>query len=235
MASYRGHLMFAAPLGAAYGSLSLLQPEWDWGPIFLGAGFCAIGGVLPDLDSDSGVPQREMFGTISAVAAALLYHPLRVRAGLPVEQALVLVGLFYFLVRYGVAALFRKVTVHRGMFHSVPAMLIAGLVVYLTYPATDLMLRFYLAGAIMLGFLSHLVLDEFYAVDFNGVRVKFNKFSGSAVKFGSQSWSATLFTYALLIGLGYVAWEGTPAWAQIPKNWAKPAWLGGDSQVRQAR
>jgi hypothetical protein len=235
MASYRGHLMLAVPLGAAYGSLSLLQPEWDWGPIFLGAGFCAIGGVLPDLDSDSGVPQRELFGTMSAVAAALLYHPLHVRLGLPVERALVFVGLFYFLIRYAGAALFRHITVHRGMFHSIPAMLIAGLVVYLVYPTPDLTLRLYLAGAVALGFLSHLVLDEFYAVDFNGARVKFNKFSGSALKFGSHSWLATLATYALLISLGYLAWEGAPDWAHLPKNWQKPAWLGGQAQVQQMR
>jgi hypothetical protein len=235
MASYRGHLMLAVPLGAAYGGLSLLRPEWDWGPIFLGAGFCSIGGVLPDLDSDSGVPQRELFGTMSAVAAALLYHPLTRRAGLPVEQALVLVGLFYFLLRYAGAALFRRVTVHRGMFHSIPAMLIAGLTVYLVYPTTDLMLRLYLAGAVMAGFLSHLVLDEFYAVDFNGVRVKFNKFSGSALKFGSHSWLATLTAYALLIGLGYVAWEGAPDWARLPQKWQKPAWLGGQARAQEVR
>jgi hypothetical protein len=235
MASYRGHLMLAVPLGAAYGSLSLLRPEWDWGPIVLGAGFCAIGGVVPDLDSDSGVPQRELFGTTSAVAAALLYHPLRKHLNLPVEQALVFVGLFYFLLRYGVAALFRRITVHRGMFHSIPAMLIAGLIVYLAYPADDLVLRLYLSGAVTVGFLSHLVLDEFYAVDFNGVRVKFNKFSGSALKFGSHSWLATLTAYALLIGLGYLAWAGAPDWARLPQNWPKPAWLGGETPTQQAR
>jgi hypothetical protein len=233
MASYRGHLMLATPLGAAYGSLTLLHPEWDWGPLFLGTGFCAIGGVLPDLDSDSGVPQRELFGTMSAVAAALLYHPLRVRLVLPVEQALVFVGLFYFVLRYGVAALFRRVTVHRGMFHSIPAMLIAGLIVYLVYPTPDLMLRLYLAGGVMVGFLSHLVLDEFYAIDFNGARVKFNKFSGSALKFGSHSWLATLFTYTLLISLGYLAWEGAPSWTELPKSWQKPAWLGGQARAQQ--
>ncbi len=235
MASYRGHLMLAAPLGAAYGCLSLLQPQWDWGPICLGAGFCAIGGVLPDLDSDSGVPQRELFGITAGVAAALAYHPLRYRLGLPVEQALVFVGLVYFLVRYGVCALFRRITVHRGMFHSIPAMLIAGLAVYLVYPTTDLLLRGYLAGAAMVGFLSHLVLDEFYAVDFNGVRVKFNQFAGSALKFGSRSWLATLTAYGLLAGLGYLAWEGAPDWARLPQNWSRPAWLKGEASARQAR
>src|SRR5207302_710764 len=104
---------------------------------------------------------------------------------------------------------------------------IAGLLVYLVFPSTDLMLRLYLGGGVMLGFLSHLVLDEFYAVDFNGVRVKFNKFSGSAVKFGSHSWMATLATYTLLVGLGYLAWEGAPDLARLRPSWQRPAWLDG--------
>jgi hypothetical protein len=231
MASYRGHLMLAAPLGAAYGSLALMHPEWDWGPLVLGAGFCTVGGLLPDLDSDSGVPVRELFGITAAGGSALLFHPLRKHAGLPVEQALVFVGLAYFLIRYGLSALFKRATVHRGMFHSLPMMLITGLIVYLAYPTEDFYLKVYLGGAVMLGFLSHLVLDEFYAVDFMGVRIRFNQFAGSAVKLGSKSWLATLGTYALLIALGYLAWAGTPDWARLPENWKRPAWLGTDKQA----
>src|SRR5262245_2362687 len=185
MASYRGHLMLSAPLGAAYGALALLRPEWDWGPIFLGAGLCTIGGLLPDLDSDSGVPVRELFGITAAGFAAVAYFPLKRRLGLPPEQAPVIAAAIYFVIRYVVANVFRKITVHRGMFHSVPAMLIAGLIVFLSFHSDDLLLKLYLGGAVSLGFLSHLVLDELCSVDFNGVAVRLNKFAGSAVKFRS--------------------------------------------------
>src|SRR5262245_57494382 len=72
VASYRGHLMLSAPLGAAYGVLGLLNPEWqnDWAPAVLGAGVCTLGGLLPDLDSDSGKPIRELFGITAAAFAA---------------------------------------------------------------------------------------------------------------------------------------------------------------------
>ena len=40
-------------------------------------------------------------------------------------------------IRYGVANVFRKLTVHRGMYHSIPAMLVAGLCVYLAYHSAD--------------------------------------------------------------------------------------------------
>ena len=58
-------------------------------------------------------------------------------------------------------------------------------------------------------FLSHLVLDEFYSVDFMGVTIRFNKYAGSALKFFSPSWGATLTTYVLLGllgGLAYLDW-----------------------------
>jgi hypothetical protein len=225
MASYRGHLMLSAPLGAAYGGLALFGPQFDWGPAVLGAGLTTIGGLLPDLDSDSGVPVRELFGITAAATAVMILHPL-LQSGLRLEQALVFMGAGYFFVRYVLSAVFCRWTVHRGMFHSIPAMLIAGLVVYLCYPSPNYRLRLYLGGGVMIGFLSHLVLDELCAVDFMGVRVHFNKFAGSALKFGSPSWSATFFTYAVLGVLGFIAWQGVPGWLHAPTGWQRPGWLG---------
>ncbi|MGL4550437.1 MAG: metal-dependent hydrolase [Gemmataceae bacterium] len=218
MASYRGHLTLAAPLGAAYGALALYRPEPDWGVAILAAALTTVGGLMPDLDSDSGVPVRELFGMIAALAAVFLFHPLR-EAQFSIEQTLALLVVSYFFVRYVVANGFRAVTVHRGMFHSVPAMLISGLIVYLAYPSPDFRLRLYFGGAMTFGFLSHLVLDEIYAVDFNGLRLKTNQFAGTALKFGSASWSATLLTYLILLGLGYVTFNDVPPWVRNPAEW----------------
>src|SRR5262249_4988161 len=96
-------------------------------------------------------------------------------------------------------------TVHRGMFHSIPALLIAGLLVFLLYQSPSLALRVFLAGAMMLGFLSHLVLDELCSVNFSGVSFRLNKYAGSALKFVSPSLSATLMAYAVLAALIYLA------------------------------
>jgi hypothetical protein len=207
MASYRGHLMLAAPLGAAYGGLALLRPDFDWGPVCLGAGLATVGGLLPDLDSDSGVPVRELFGITAAAVAILMFQPLR-EQGVPLEHALVFMGAAYFFVRYVLSWAFKRWTVHRGMFHSIPALCIAGLLVYLSYPSPNGFLKLYLGGAVMVGFLSHLVLDELCAVDFMGVKIHFNKFAGSALKFGSPSWPATIGCYVLLGLLGFLAWHG---------------------------
>jgi hypothetical protein len=218
MASFRGHLGFAAPLGAGYGSLALLYGGVDhWGSAFLGAGLTTLGGMLPDLDSDSGVPVRELFALAAALVPLTLYTRLEQDTGLYLEQVLVILGGVYLLVRYGLSALFKRLTVHRGMFHSIPAMCIAGLAVYLLYPTCtgrppreDLEIRLYLAGAVMLGFLSHLVLDEIYSVDFMGVRIRLNKYAGSALKFFSKSTGVTLATYVILAILAVVAWRTFP-------------------------
>lgn len=203
MASFRGHLALATALGSAYGSVASWQFGLDWGPVFLGAGLTALGGFLPDLDSDSGVPVRELFGVAAGTVPMLFYGRLRL-LGFTLDQTLVLVAGGYLVMRYALASVFKTFTIHRGMFHSVPAMLIAGLAVFLGYHSPDLAVRVYLAGGVMLGFLSHLLLDELCSVDFNGIKLHLNAAAGSAFKFFSASWGANLLTYAILAGLFYL-------------------------------
>jgi hypothetical protein len=205
MASYRGHLTLSSILGAGVGVAAALGLHLDWGVVFLGAGLTALGGLLPDLDSDSGVPVREVFGLAAAAMPLLLFRRLE-NAGLSVEQTLAVLGGVYLLIRYGAAWVFNKLTVHRGMFHSLPAMLIAGLVVFLLDHSPNPGVRLYLAAGTMIGFLSHLVLDELCSIDFMGFKVRLNRYAGSALKLASPSWTATLTTYVLLAGLSALAW-----------------------------
>jgi hypothetical protein len=206
MANFQTHVGTAAILGAAYGAAGTLMWQLDWGLALLSAGLCALGGMLPDLDSDSGRPVRELSILAAFIFPILLIPRLR-RFGLSIEQGIVVVIAAHFLIRYALAALIRRTTVHRGMFHSLPALAISGLVIFLVYHNENLKERLYVASAVMVGFLSHLLLDELYAVNFNGVTIKLNQFAGSAVKLFSSSWTANLVTYALLLGLSYLAWE----------------------------
>lgn len=199
MAPYPVHLGAGTVIGAAYGAAGIWLTGLDWGPAFLAFGLSAIGAVLPDLDSDSGIPVRELFSLAAALTAFLVFSRLRA-AQFTLEQTLVLMGALYVFIRYGLAEWFRRSTVHRGIFHSIPAMCVAGMTIYVLYDSRDTNLRAYLAGAIMVGFLSHLILDELYSVDFLGFRVRLNKYAGSALKLYSDSWTATLGCY-LLLGL----------------------------------
>src|SRR5437763_2186160 len=124
MANFQGHILTSASLGVAYGVLGAWHWQLDWSAVFLGAGLTTLGGLLPDLDSDSGVPVRELFNLSGALMPVLLLSRLTAAQMTP-DQILVVLAGIYLVVRFGVAALFKRLTVHRGMFHSVPAMLIA--------------------------------------------------------------------------------------------------------------
>jgi membrane-bound metal-dependent hydrolase YbcI (DUF457 family) len=204
VAGFRTHIGFSTLLGAAYGAAAKplgFPPE----TAILAAGVTAVGGMLPDLDSDSGTPVRELSGLAAAVIPLLLV-PRMLNAGMTQEGALAAVGLLYLFIRYGMGWLFRRLTVHRGMFHSIPCMAIFGLIVFLAYETPHLATRLLLAGGVMLGFLSHLVLDEVYSVDFNGVRLKLKSSAGSALKFFSPSVVPNLVCYVILAGLGVLAY-----------------------------
>jgi membrane-bound metal-dependent hydrolase YbcI (DUF457 family) len=204
MAGFRTHITASTLCGLGYGAAAVQPLGFSTETAFLAAGVTAVGGMLPDLDSDSGIPVREMSG-LAAAAIPLLLLPRLADAGMSQEGVLATVGFLYLLIRYGAGWLFRRVTVHRGMFHSIPAMLVFGLIVYLEYKG-EMRTRLLLAGGVMLGFLSHLVLDELYSVDFNGVRLRLNRFAGSALKLVSPSWIGTSVCYGLLGGLGLLAY-----------------------------
>lgn len=208
MASYQGHLMFSSVLGAAYGSLGVWCFHLDWGPAILGAGVTALGGLLPDLDSDSGVPVRELFNVAAAAIPLMLMR--RLMRQLTAEETLAVLGGVYLFIRFALSKLFKRWTVHRGMFHSIPTMLITGLIVYLLHHSPDPTLRMYIPGGVMIGFLSHLVLDELCSVDFMGAKITLNKFAGSALKFWSPSMTATAICYVYLTGLAAAVIMGDP-------------------------
>ncbi|MBY0528146.1 MAG: metal-dependent hydrolase [Gemmataceae bacterium] len=217
MASYRGHLMFSTALGAAYGGLAFWYGGVHWPMAIFGAGITSLSGMLPDLDSDSGVPVRTLFGAAGVLVPLFLLSRI-VELGLPLVQiAALMVGIYCF-IRYVCSAVFKKLTVHRGMFHSLPGMAIAGLLVFLMYHSDNLIERLFLALGTTIGFLSHLVLDELYSVDLSGVKVHLKASAGSAVKLMSPSWPATLATYAVLAGLAFLAY---PQLVQSDAAWQK--------------
>lgn len=221
MADFRTHITVSGALGVAVGAAAVQPLGFHLETAILAAGLTTVGGMLPDLDSDSGVPVREMF-SLAALLVPLVMVPRLIQMGLTREGVLAAMLFGYVLIRYPVRAVFKRLTVHRGMYHSVPAMLVAGLVVYLGYHSDDRRVRALFAVGIMLGFLSHLVLDELYAVNLSGLRVKLNKFAGSAVKLFSPSVPGTAACYALLgalLYLAYLDYSRLQAPSQVSAGW----------------
>jgi hypothetical protein len=197
MAGFRMHVGTSTVLGCGYaGALNLGYHVPIDSAVVAGA-MCGFSGMLPDLDSDYGVPLRETMAFTAALMPMLLVGHFQTLLLTHDQMILAAVGLYLF-VRFGITNLIRKYTVHRGMFHSIPACLIFVGLAFLACGTSPIDIRCYKAGGVAAGFMSHLILDEIYAVEWKGGRWRFKKSFGTAIKFwGDDGWS-NFTTYAKL-------------------------------------
>jgi len=196
MADFKTHITTSCAVGAVYGAAgcALLGPS-SLPTCVLSAGLCGLAGMLPDLDSDSGVPVRETMTFAAAVVPMLMIDRFQAM-GWSHETMVLAGGLIYFGVRFGVSKLIKRYTVHRGMWHSLPAAAIFGLLAFLICSCEDMTLRLFKTGAVVLGYMVHLTLDEIWAVDLKKFRLK--KSFGTAIKlWGNKRW-ANVSVYAKL-------------------------------------
>jgi membrane-bound metal-dependent hydrolase YbcI (DUF457 family) len=216
MAAFKQHVAVSSTLGVAY-TATCIYFGTEWSLAGLGGMLCALGGMLPDLDSDSGRPVAEIFGITAAVLPMLLIQRLR-ETGLNREGIILCLAACYLLFRFGAPLILGALTVHRGMFHSIPAALIAAEIVFLAHKTTDVAGSVKLGLGVMIGFLSHLVMDELWSVNLSGITIRLNKSAGSALKLWAPGLGQTLCAYAILAGLSYLVGvrEGYFAPVQIP-------------------
>lgn len=184
-------------------------------PAFAGAAAVAafIGGMLPDIDHDEAIPIREVFSLIAAVVPAMLI-PIMARKGFSTEETICFFAATYVGIRFVGAELFKRLTVHRGIFHSIPFIIAAGEAVALSLMNLTPPERLLIGASVTIGAFTHLLLDEIYAVDFTGRKLK--KSFGTAIKFWSPDLVPTLLCYGALglltligavqIGPQLVAW-----------------------------
>lgn len=196
MAGFKTHITTSCLLGVGYTGLGLYM-KIPLESSLIAGGLCGIGGMMPDLDSDSGIPFRESMGFLAAIVPVLMLDRFR-ELGLNLEQMVLICGAMYLFVRFGMARLLSRYTVHRGMFHSLPAALIFAGIVFLVSGYSDLQLRYFKAAGMLLGVMSHLVLDEIYAVEWKGGRWRFKKSFGTAMKLWGKNGWANVSTYAKL-------------------------------------
>jgi len=206
--------MTSTSLGIAYGgAAAVLYPEQV--PIstaILAGGLCSVSGMLPDIDSDSSVPLRESLAFGAAVVTMMAAHRFE-QLGMSPESIVLSGALVYLFIRFVFGEWLRRYTSHRGMFHSVPAALIAGELAFLLSAGEDVRIRWYKAGAVVLGYLSHLALDELYSVEWYRGRLRFKKSLGTALKlFGKNTWP-NVSVYAKLIILALLVLK-EPSWMQ---------------------
>jgi hypothetical protein len=198
MSNFQTHITASSVLGVAYGVVGLVIGIPITSAV-IGGGLCSLAGMLPDLDSGSGIPVRETTNLAAAITPILLLDRFATM-GLGHEQMVVAAGGVYLFIRFGVARSFKNYTVHRGMWHSVPAAVIAATFGFMLCSCHSSYLQWYKAIAVFLGFMSHLVLDELNSLEVKRGRLRIKKSFGTAIKFWSRrSLWANVSTYGKLI------------------------------------
>lgn len=204
MAGYREHISVSGLLGIAYAFAAIFLFSYSAVQAAIAAVLTWIAGMLPDLDSESGRPVRELFGITAALAPVFVLQNVNAM-GVSDDRAMLFSLLAYGAVKYGGAFVLAKLTVHRGMFHSIPALLIASELTFLCYHSYDMRVRVLMAVGVGIGFLSHLVLDEMYSVQWDGTRIRLKNSAGTAMKFFGTEAIPNGVTLALLMLFSYMS------------------------------
>jgi membrane-bound metal-dependent hydrolase YbcI (DUF457 family) len=167
----------------------------------LSAGLCGMAGMLPDIDSSSSRSFQECIYFAAGLCAVMVVERFRF-FGFD-HNVIMLSGAAAFLfVRFAVGGLVKKLTVHRGMFHSIPAAILTGELVF-CLSSGDFGERVVKSFAIVSGYLSHLILDEICSVDCAGKKIRLKQSFGTALKFYDSKHIVTaLVLYILVIFIG---------------------------------
>ena len=220
MPGFKIHITASSILGAGYGGAAYFVYGVPWPACALAGGLCGVSGMLPDMDSDSGRPLHESMAFAAAVVPMMLLHRFQ-QWGLSPELMILAGAAIYLLIRFGVTDLLKRYTVHRGMFHSLPAAVVFGEIAFLLSSGDDERIRLFKAGAVVLGYMSHLVLDEIWSFQCRGGRVRMKNSFGTALKlFGHDHWANISVYGKLLIFTAIILFD--PQWTQTADRSGNP-------------
>jgi hypothetical protein len=181
MANFTTHIAAGTVVSGALATVTLaanvISPENLVGVTMAGV----LGSILPDIDLKDSRPSRALFSALAVFLSFCVLFAVAYKFSIT-EMWILWLGTFV-LVRYGGEAAFHWFSYHRGIWHS----LLAG--VFFCFLTTVFFKSAlgrpdgiaWLAGGFMLiGYLTHLTLDEIYSVDVIDTRIKSS--FGSALK-----------------------------------------------------
>ena len=97
-------------VGIGYGYWGFAHQSMSIESSLLACGLCAVSGMLPDLDSDSGIPLRETSMFAAAVVPMLMIDRFR-DLGLSHEAMALAAMLIYVAIRFVAVEFFKRFTV----------------------------------------------------------------------------------------------------------------------------
>ena len=200
MAGFRGHITFGIATAVVYSGIAFIVAK---APAHIAQSsfiLTAFASMLPDIDSNSGLPVQIVFAILSILTTLLTFDVLRHGHHISLVSAALTIssGLIVYTV---IQTVFKQATHHRGAFHTIPMALIFGLL-------TTHILKFYqfppkniyiLSIAVVTGYLCHLLLDELNSLRGSaGSPLKPKKSFGTALKLTANSSTATACMYITL-------------------------------------
>ena len=201
MANFNTHFTVGAGASAVVSatllSMEVVTPQEAVVAFALGT----LGSLLPDVDSAHSKSIKVGFNVLSLLMTIMLIFVKSSTYSL--IEMLIMSALVFSGIRYAFLGFFRKISKHRGMFHTIPVAVIWAIIIaILSQWFFDLnsLISWVYGVMIGLGYLVHLTLDELYSVDLGNRRMK--KSSGTALKFGMfknrQQQIHTAIIYAMI-------------------------------------
>ncbi|MDO4440916.1 MAG: metal-dependent hydrolase [Moraxella sp.] len=222
MANFRTHLSVAAVVSGGLATVGVHFKLFGLTTALLCAIIGTIGGLLPDIDLEHSEPARRGFFLGSLIASMLItiLYANSYRQDELILHSLIVWALSFVVIRFGVIELFCRLTVHRGMVHSVPYMAVFGLLVVhgVFYGLQMTTFVSWVFGVFLfIGSLVHLLLDEIYSVNALGLRLK--QSAGTAFKFVELKKPLQyLVLYAVAAGLFFTAPSHQEVWRLVVRQ-----------------
>jgi hypothetical protein len=173
MANFTTHIAVGTIVSGALATLTLaadvVAPENLVAVTMAGV----LGSVLPDIDLKDSRPSRAMFAGLAIFFSFAVLFNAATKFSIA-ELWILWLGTLLF-VRYGLHTLFHRVSVHRGIWHSILAAVFSSVVTAIVFhhflgkPSGVAWLG---AAFMFVGYLTHLTLDEIYSVDVMDTRLK---------------------------------------------------------------
>ncbi|MBT3356169.1 hypothetical protein HN784_02775 [bacterium] len=211
MANFKTHISWGVILGISFivacmiYSVSLGFEMIAW--IFLAT---LLGSFSPDLDVDEGIPFKIVFGLLAMSLSGYGFFYLFQQEDPEMKFLIGFPIAIFVAIRFVAGYIFMQLTHHRGIFHSLPAALVFGLLAMwvLKVLKVDNQSNFLISSAIFVGYIGHLTLDEIYSsISFDNLRFRSKKSLGSAMKLYSSSQIATFLIYFMLVTLIFVLYQ----------------------------
>ncbi len=203
MAGFNAHLTSGAVTGTGLGLIGLTTGYLRTTETIAIAIIGTIGGLLPDIDSDTGKPLQLLFQLISVMIPVFLYPYFLEYFTDGVPFSICYFSMFYLFINYVVCPFIKKLTAHRGVMHSIPFAILCGEIAYLSLLKSSDSFALFGSLAIFLGSITHLTLDEFHSLKFTkGIIPTFKRSSGTALTFTAPDFVSISTVYLLMISFG---------------------------------